>query len=85
MLADEIEAVAKAIYETHWRRPSGWDEASEDVRDWVSAQALSAINAMRAMGWRRPHVKELPGVVEPPGASATAAQHLDLMPINSDG
>ena len=76
MLADEIDQVAKAIYATHWRKPSpDWEEASEEVRDWVSAQALSAINALRATGWRRPHVKELPGVVEPPGA--TAAHYRD--------
>jgi len=53
MLAAEIEQAAKAIYATHWRKPSpDWEEASEAVRDWVRAQALSAINAMRAMGWR---------------------------------
>ena len=48
MLIDDIEAVARAIYETHWRRPAPrWDEASDDVRDWVRKQALSAINALR--------------------------------------
>ncbi len=54
MLADEIDQVAKAIYATHWRKPSpDWEEASEAVRDWVRAQALSAINATRSLGWRR--------------------------------
>ena len=54
MLSDEIEEVAKAIYRTHWRKPAPeWEEASAAVRDWVCAQSLSAINALRAMGWRR--------------------------------
>jgi hypothetical protein len=53
MLSAEIEAVATAIYSTHWRAPSPpWSEASEEVRDWVRKQALSAINALRAIGWR---------------------------------
>jgi hypothetical protein len=43
-----IERVAQAIYATHWRRPApAWDETSEDVRDFVRAQALSAINEIR--------------------------------------
>jgi hypothetical protein len=55
MLINEIERVAQAIYATHWRSPSQtWEEASEAVKDWVRAQALSAINEMRAMGWRKP-------------------------------
>jgi hypothetical protein len=55
MLTDEIERVAQAIYATHWRSPSQtWEEASEAVKDWVRAQALSAINQMRARGWRKP-------------------------------
>lgn len=62
MLAEEIEEVARSIYETHlavpdWdsgRRASPtWDNASEAVRDWVCAQSLSAINALREIGWRR--------------------------------
>ena len=53
MLSAKIEAVAMAIYSTHWRAPSPpWGEASEDVREWVRTQALWAINALRAAGCR---------------------------------
>jgi hypothetical protein len=42
----KIDAVAQAIYETHWRRPSPrWNEASEAARDWVRRQAVNAIEA----------------------------------------
>lgn len=47
--AELIELVARAVYSTHWRKPSPeWNETSEQVRDWVRAQALSAINGVRA-------------------------------------
>jgi hypothetical protein len=41
-----VTAVAKAIYNTHWRRPTPhWDTASRDVKEWVRKQAVSAIRA----------------------------------------
>jgi|GraSoiStandDraft_46_1057282.scaffolds.fasta_scaffold365520_3 hypothetical protein len=43
-----IEQVARAIYRTHWRAPTPvWENASEDVRNWVRKQAQSAIEAMQ--------------------------------------
>jgi hypothetical protein len=46
----QIEAMAQAIYMTHWREPSPvWQAASENVKDWVRAQALAAMNAQYAM------------------------------------
>ena len=54
MLADDIECVARAIYSAHFRPPAPtWDETSDEVRAWVRRQAMSAINALRAAGWRR--------------------------------
>jgi hypothetical protein len=53
-LAQLIERVARTIYETHWRSPSpSWEQTSDEVREWVRAQALSAINELREAGWRR--------------------------------
>ena len=44
-----VDQVARAIYETHWRPPSPrWDEVSEEIRDWVTAQAEAAIDAVWA-------------------------------------
>ena len=41
---DETEAVAEAIYMTHWRAPSPpWKDASEEVRAWVRKQAAAAV------------------------------------------
>lgn len=57
MAADRVERVAHAIYMTHWqpsdenpraqdhRFPPTWENASESVREWVRAQAVSAIAA----------------------------------------
>jgi hypothetical protein len=59
MLIDEIEAVAQAIYATHRRRSApDWDSASEDVKNWVRAQAMSAINQLRARGWRERGIRK---------------------------
>ena len=54
-----LDLVARAIYETHLRRPPVegfefrpapvWTEASEAVREWVFAQARSAIDAYEAV------------------------------------
>jgi hypothetical protein len=42
-----LEDVAQAIYRTHWRAPSPtWEETSEEVRDWVRAQAEAAIDTV---------------------------------------
>lgn len=43
----KIEAVAKAIYMTHWRPPGPppWESASDKVKAWVRKQAASAIAA----------------------------------------
>jgi hypothetical protein len=58
MTVTRREAVARAIYMTHWelpeeskrgpetRWPPTWETASPAVRDWVLAQADSAIEAM---------------------------------------
>jgi hypothetical protein len=41
-----VEAIAKAIYDTHWKPPSPiWDSTSETVRAWVKAQAVEALRA----------------------------------------
>lgn len=41
----DIEAIARRIYYTHWREPMPpWENASENVRDWVRKQAESAIS-----------------------------------------
>jgi len=43
-----IEQVARAIYRTHWRAPSPvWENASDDVKDWVRKQAMSAIEVLK--------------------------------------
>ena len=71
-MSAEIETVAMAIYSTHWRAPSPtWDEASEEVRDWVRKQALSAMNALRAAGWS-PGKRKI-SAPEPPVAAETEA------------
>lgn len=44
MVDDMLEAVAKAIYMTHWREGCPiWDNASENVKQWVRKQAEAAI------------------------------------------
>lgn len=59
---DKVERVARAIYMTHWdpgpeskrgldhRFPPMWDAASAEVKNWVRAQAVSAIAAMDENG-----------------------------------
>ena len=53
-IEQDIDAVARAIYETHWsvpesgNAPPAWDNASDSVKKWVRAQAKSAIAALRA-------------------------------------
>jgi hypothetical protein len=50
---DKVERVAQAIYMTHWKEPkrgmirpmSRWENASSEVKGWVTAQAVSAIAA----------------------------------------
>ena len=45
-----IEGLARAIYQTHWRAPSPeWDAASENVRDWVRAQARTGLAYLRSL------------------------------------
>ena len=45
----QIEAMAEAIYNTHWREPSPvWVNVSDDVKKWVVAQAEAALNASEA-------------------------------------
>jgi hypothetical protein len=45
-----IEIVAQAIYGTHWKPPSpAWRMASDNVQEWVRAQARSAIAALCAL------------------------------------
>ena len=47
-LNDDLSRVAKAIYETHWREGSPtWIAASDEVKDWVRAQACNAIEIIR--------------------------------------
>lgn len=54
MTPTEIDRVARAIYTTHWRQtPSGnhpptWENTTEEIRDWVRAQAVSAIEAIQS-------------------------------------
>lgn len=68
MLIDDIEAAAEAIYAAHARRSApDWDGTSDDVRDWVRAQAMSAINALRARGWRAPERSTDAGALPPMG------------------
>lgn len=44
-----IDNVARAIYTTHWRAPSPvWENASQNVRNWVRAQAWNAVVATLA-------------------------------------
>ncbi len=39
-----VEGVARAIYSAHWRPPSPeWEQASENVRNWVRVQAREAL------------------------------------------
>lgn len=46
----EEEEVAQAIYNTHWREGSPtWLNASEDVKNWVRAQAVSALAVIRKL------------------------------------
>jgi hypothetical protein len=41
----EIEEAAIAIYNTHRRRPApAWEQASEEIRDWVREQAMSCLS-----------------------------------------
>ena len=44
-LEDEtIEGLSRAIYNTHLRPPTPtWDNSSENVKDWVRAQARNAL------------------------------------------
>jgi hypothetical protein len=43
-----VEGVARAIYSAHWGPPSpGWDQASDNVRDWVRVQAREALLYLR--------------------------------------
>jgi hypothetical protein len=45
-----IEALARAIYSTHWKPPAPeWAMASDNVKEWVRAQARSAILTFRAI------------------------------------
>jgi hypothetical protein len=44
MDADLLDTLAKAAYYTHWRDISPvWENASEDVKDWVRAQVRNVI------------------------------------------
>ncbi len=52
-----LDTVARAIYRTHWRAPSPvWEATSDDVRDWVRKQAVSALEAYNA--YRAEHPEE---------------------------
>jgi hypothetical protein len=43
----DVEVTAEAIYETHRKSPApSWANASTEVKDWVRAQAVSAIEVM---------------------------------------
>ncbi len=45
-----IEGVARAIYSAHWRHPSPeWEHASDNVRDWVRAQAREGLTYLRGL------------------------------------
>ncbi len=45
-----VEGLARAIYSTHWRHPSPeWEHASDNVRDWVRAQAREGLTYLRGL------------------------------------
>ena len=48
---DEIvERLAKKIYKTHWRSPNPvWENASENVKDWVRQQALDVLDELQRL------------------------------------
>lgn len=57
MTQDRRDTVARAIYTTHWKAPDPetgragapvWENVSAAVREWVLAQADSAIAALNA-------------------------------------
>jgi hypothetical protein len=46
-----VEGVARAIYSTHCHPPAHkWEEASDNVRDWVRAQAREVLMYVRGLG-----------------------------------
>lgn len=67
----ETEAVAKAIYMTHWRNiprgryeladimPPPWEAASPAVREWVRKQAEQAIAASQTFRTLNDEIPEL--------------------------
>ncbi len=45
-----VDGVARAIYLAHWRPPSPeWEQASENVRNWVRVQAREALLYLRTL------------------------------------
>jgi hypothetical protein len=45
-----VEGVARAIYTTHRREPAPiWENAGEDSREWVRAQARNALAYLRSL------------------------------------
>ena len=45
-----VEGLARTIYSAHWRPPSPeWEQASENVRNWVRVQAREALAYLRTL------------------------------------
>ena len=45
-----VDGVARAIYLAHWRPPSPeWEQASDNVRDWVRLQAREGLLYLRTL------------------------------------
>jgi hypothetical protein len=51
MAEDEvIDVLARAIYRANWRAPAPtWDATSDDVREWVRAQAREVLAYLRGL------------------------------------